>query len=185
MTLGDRVVVLDKGVVQQVDAPEKLYREPANTFVASFIGSPAMNFLDAWLHDGALELGELRLELPDALRSAVGARQGEVLVGLRPENFSLAGAGEGTPRIPAQITITEQLGPELLVHFRADGLSVAHPEGLRRAADDEEAAIAGETIIARFPPNTDVAPGQTVELELDRERLQLFDPVTGSSLLSR
>jgi multiple sugar transport system ATP-binding protein len=185
MTLGDRVVVLDKGVVQQVDAPDKLYREPANTFVASFIGSPAMNFLDARLHRGALELGALRVELPEALRSAVGARQGEVLVGLRPENFSLAGAGHGTPRIPAEITITEQLGPELLVHFRADGLSVAHPEGLRRAAEDEEAAVAAETIIARFPPNAEITPGQRVELELDRERLQLFDPLTGSSLLAR
>jgi multiple sugar transport system ATP-binding protein len=182
MTLGDRVVVLDKGVVQQVDPPDKLYRQPANTFVASFIGSPAMNFLDARLQAGALQLGEWTIELPDALRSAVGGREGKVLVGVRPENFALANSGRSAQRIPAEIQITEQLGPELLVHFHASGLSVAHPEALRRAVEDEDAATRSETIIARFPPNADVAPGQKVEIELDRERLQLFDPVTGASL---
>jgi multiple sugar transport system ATP-binding protein len=180
MTLGDRVVVLDKGVVQQVDPPETLYREPANTFVASFIGSPAMNFFDGRLDAGAVHLGSLRIELPDVLRSAVGSRAGEVLVGLRPEDFSLAN-GTG-PRIAAEIQITEQLGPEQLVHFRADGLSVAHPEALRRAAEHEDPAALGETVVARFPPNADVAPGQTIEVEIDCDRLQLFDPHSGESL---
>jgi multiple sugar transport system ATP-binding protein len=75
MTLGDRVVVLDKGVVQQVDPPEKLYREPVNTFVASFIGSPAMNFFDARLDAGVLRLGPWAIDLPATLRSAVGPRR--------------------------------------------------------------------------------------------------------------
>jgi multiple sugar transport system ATP-binding protein len=185
MTLGDRVVVLDKGVVQQVDPPDQLYRQPVNTFVASFIGSPAMNFLNATLHAGTLQLGDWSIELPDTLRGAVAAREGEVLVGLRPETFALANSREATMRIPAEILITEQLGPELLVHFRADALSVAHPEALRRAVEDKDAAAPSETIIARFPPNADVAPGQTIEVELDRERLQLFDPATGDSLLAR
>jgi multiple sugar transport system ATP-binding protein len=186
MTLGDRVVVLDKGVVQQIDAPDKLYREPANTFVASFIGSPAMNFFDARLEGGVLHLGPLAIDLPDALRSAVGSRSGEVLVGLRPEGFALAnGAGAGARRIAAEVQITEQLGPEQLVHFRAEGLPVAHPEALRRAAEDEDAAARGEIVIARIPPNVDVLPGQRVEIELDRDRLQLFDPVSGVSLLAR
>jgi ABC-type sugar transport system ATPase subunit len=99
--------------------------------VASFIGSPAMNFLDARLRAATLQLGDWTIELPEALRSAVGTREGEVLVGLRPENFALANSSEATVRIPAEIQITEQLGPELLVHFRAEGLSVANPEALR------------------------------------------------------
>ena len=185
MTLGDRVVVLDKGVVQQVDPPEKLYREPANTFVASFIGSPAMNFFDARLDGGVLHLGPWTIDLPDVLRSAVGTRSGEILVGLRPEDFALANGGGTAPRIPAEITITEQLGPEQLVHFRTEGLAVAHPEALRRAVEDDDAAGRGDVVIARFPPNADVAPGQKIEIGLDRERLQLFDPVSGESLLPR
>jgi hypothetical protein len=87
-------------------------------------------------------------------------------------------------RIPAEIQITEQLGPELLVHFRADTLRVEHPEALRRAVEDNDATAPSQTIIARFPPNADVTPGQTIEVELDRERLQLFDPGTGDSLLA-
>jgi multiple sugar transport system ATP-binding protein len=183
MTLGDRVVVLDKGVVQQVDAPEKLYREPANTFVASFIGSPAMNFFDARLEGGVIQLGPWTIDLPDVLRSTVGARVGDVLVGLRPEDIALSNGVTGAaPRIAAEIQIAEQLGPEQLVHFRAEGLSVAHPEALRRAAEDDDTAQA-ETVIARIPPNVAVQPGQLVEIELDRNRLQLFDRVTGASLL--
>ena len=184
MTLGDRVVVLDKGLVQQIDPPDKLYREPANTFVASFIGSPAMNFFDARLDGGILQLGPWTIDLPDALRSAVGVHSGEVLVGLRPEDFALSNGVAGTaPRIPAEVQITEQLGPEQLVHFRADGLPVAHPEALRRAVEHEDASVQGDTVIARVPPNVAVQPGQMVEIELDRERLQFFDPVSGVSLL--
>jgi multiple sugar transport system ATP-binding protein len=185
MTLGDRVVVLDKGVVQQVDAPEKLYREPANTFVASFIGSPAMNFFDARVDSGVLHLGPLTIDLPDALRSAVGHRTGEVLVGLRPEDVALAnGGGIGGSRIAVDVEITEQLGPEQIVHFRTEGLRVAHPEALRRAVEEENAAERGEIVIARIPPNVEVLPGQRVEIELDRDRLQLFDPVSGVSLVA-
>ena len=184
MTLGDRVVVLDKGVVQQVDPPDRLYREPANTFVASFIGSPAMNFFDASLDAGVLKLGPWTIDLPAALSAAVGTRSGQVLVGVRPEDFVLANGAAGTARrIAAEIKITEQLGPEQLVHFRAEGLPVAHPEALRRAVEDEDAAGRREIVIARFPPNVDVVPGQYVEVELDPDRLRLFDPVSGASLL--
>jgi ABC-type sugar transport systems, ATPase components len=184
MTLGDRVVVLDKGAVQQIDPPDRLYREPANTFVASFIGSPAMNFFDARLDNDVLHLGQWTIVLPDALRSAAGTRTGEVLVGLRPEDFALSNGVAGVgPRITAEVQITEHLGPEQLVHFRAEGLPVAHPEALRRAVKNEDAASPGETVIARVPPNVPVEPGQIVEIELDRDRLQLFDPVTGASLL--
>ncbi len=183
MTLGDRVVVLDKGVVQQVDPPEKLYRQPTNTFVASFIGSPAMNFIEGRLGDGVVQLGPWSVELPDALARTVGRRTGAVLVGLRPEDFALAnGAGSGATRLPAEIQIIEQLGPELLAHFRVDGLTVAFPEARRRVVENDEARELGDTLIGRFAPNAPVATGDRAEVVIDRERLQLFDPATGESL---
>ena len=160
MTLGDRVVVLDKGVVQQVDAPEQLYRHPANTFVASFIGSPSMNFLQGQLGDGVVQLGQWAVEMPDALARAAGGRRGEVLVGLRPEDFTLSnGASSAVTRLSAEIQITEQLGPEMLAHFRVDGLSVAHPEARRRVAEDDEPRELGDTLIGRFAPNAPIVAG--------------------------
>jgi multiple sugar transport system ATP-binding protein len=183
MTLGDRVVVLDKGVVQQVDPPERLYRRPANTFVASFIGSPAMNFFEGRLDAGSVQLGPWSLELPASLKGSIGARGGDVLVGLRPEDFALANGGGDSTRLPAEVQITEQLGPELLAHFHVEGLPVAHPEARRRVAEDEESAIAVDTVIGRFEPDADLVAGQRVEIAINRERLQLFDPATGESLL--
>jgi multiple sugar transport system ATP-binding protein len=179
MTLGDRVVVLDKGVVQQVDPPEQLYRHPANTFVASFIGTPAMNFLEGRLDEGVVQLGPWAVELPDALKRSVGVRSGDVLVGLRPEDFALGSNGAG---LPAEIQITEQLGPEMLAHFRVDGLRVAHPEARRRIVADDESPALGDTLIGRFAPNAPIVAGERVEVVIERERMQLFDPATGESL---
>jgi multiple sugar transport system ATP-binding protein len=185
MTLGDRVVVLDKGVVQQVDPPEQLYRHPANTFVASFIGSPAMNFLEGQLGEGVVQLGPWSVELPEALARRVGGRSGDVLVGLRPEDFALAnGSSLGAARLPAEIQITEQLGPEMLAHFRVDGLRVAYPEARRRAVEGEESRELGDTVIGRFAPNAPIAAGDRAEVVIDRERIQLFDPATGVSLVA-
>jgi multiple sugar transport system ATP-binding protein len=179
MTLGDRVVVLDKGVVQQVDPPEQLYRHPANTFVASFIGTPAMNFLEGQLGDGVVQLGPWTVELPDALARSVGGRSGDVLVGLRPEDFALASNGAG---FAAEIQITEQLGPEMLAHFRVDGLRIAHPEARRRIVAEEESPVLGDTLIGRFAPNAPIVAGERVGVVIERERMQLFDPATGESL---
>jgi multiple sugar transport system ATP-binding protein len=179
MTLGDRVVVLDKGVVQQVDPPEQLYRHPANTFVASFIGTPAMNFLEGQLGDGIVQVGPFQVELPDALRRSVAGRSGDVLVGLRPEDFALARNGAG---LAAEIQITEQLGPEMLAHFRVDGLRVAHPEARRRIVAGDESPALGDTLIGRFAPNAPIAAGDRVSVVIERERMQLFDATTGESL---
>jgi multiple sugar transport system ATP-binding protein len=179
MTLGDRVVVLEKGVVQQVDPPEQLYRHPANTFVASFIGTPAMNFLEGQLGDGVVQLGPWTVELPDALARSVGGRSGDVLVGLRPEDFALASNGAG---FAAEIQITEQLGPEMLAHFRVDGLRVAHPEARRRIVAEDESPVLGDTLIGRFAPNAPIVAGERVGVVIERERMQLFDPATGESL---
>src|SRR5438552_9350071 len=132
MTLGDRVVVLNKGVVQQVDTPDRLYRYPDNVFVAGFIGSPSMNLLRGRLEGGAVRLGSQRLELPAPPR-----REGDVLVGLRPEDFTLAN-GSDAGAFDAEVAFTERLGPETLVHFRAADLSVVHPREQVEAGEEEE-----------------------------------------------
>ncbi len=182
MTLGDRVVVLDKGIVQQVDPPEQLYRHPANTFVASFIGSPAMNFIQGTLAGGTVQLGPWSVELPDTLARKLGGRNGDVLVGLRPEDFALSNGGDDAPCLPAEIQITEQLGPELLAHFRVDGLSIVHPEARRRVVESDDARELGDALIGRFPPDAPLGAGDRAEIAIERGRLQLFDPATGESL---
>src|SRR5260221_1546902 len=138
MTLGDRVVVMNKGVVQQVDTPAQLYSHPANTFVAGFIGSPAMNFLSGRLDGGAVVLGSHRVELPDTTRSAVSGRTGDVVVGVRPEDF-LSANGDG---IAAQVAFTESLGPETLVHFRSDALEVVERREQVEAGEGKQCARA-------------------------------------------
>jgi multiple sugar transport system ATP-binding protein len=178
MTLGDRVAVLNKGVVQQVDAPETLYRRPANTFVAGFIGSPSMNFLHGEIVDGGVRLGSYSVELPDDVRGRPDAPAGKVLVGVRPEDFAMA---DDDPGLRAEIQITEQLGPEMLAHFRVEGVAVAHPV-LGSADDADEAPELSETLVARLDPSAGVLPGQRVRVRIDGNRIQLFDPGSGRSL---
>ena len=123
MTLGQRVAVLNHGVVQQVDAPDVLYNRPDNTFVASFIGSPAMNFLRARSDGRTLSFGGYSLPLPDAVAARPSRRDGEMIVGLRPEHFSDARLGAEAPSSRSTVEITEQLGSETLVYFRVDGVN--------------------------------------------------------------
>jgi len=181
MTLGDRVVVMNKGVVQQVDAPERLYRHPRNTFVAGFIGSPAMNFLEGTLAGGGLRLGEHSVELPDALRSTLARSEGDVIVGLRPEDVVLAAGQDGT--IAAEVAISEHLGPEVLVHLRAGGLRVADIGEGAAKSEDERAGELGDTIVARFAPGFSAPAGERVTLSLRADRMRLFDPGSGDSLI--
>jgi multiple sugar transport system ATP-binding protein len=179
MTLGQRVAVLSKGVIQQVDTPQGLYRRPANTFVASFIGSPPMNFIRGRLDDAAVQLGPYRIELPGELRPRVrqGAA-GDVLVGLRPEEFEDARVdSSGTSIVlPAVIEITEQLGPETYAYFRVEGLDVVE-------MGDRPLDLGG-ALSARLDPRTSAAPGESLRLAVNPEGLQLFDLETGESLLS-
>ena len=166
MTLGQRIVVLHHGEIQQIDAPMKVYERPANLFVAGFIGSPAMNFLRGRLvqQDGLhLELGFTRLHLgepggpgPD-FASLIGA---EVIAGLRPEDLRL-GAAAGSlvrqPRLNAVLELIEPVGNEAFLNARA-----------------------GDTeLMLRVPPHALPAPGDPVTLTFSPERLHLFDPQTG------
>jgi multiple sugar transport system ATP-binding protein len=178
MTLGDRVVVMNKGVVQQVDTPAQLYSHPANTFVAGFIGSPAMNFLSGRLEEGAVLVGSHRVELPDATRSAISGRAGAVVVGVRPEDFVTAN-GDG---IAARVAFTESLGPETLVHFGSDALEVVERSEQVEAGVEEHSAGFGELLVARFGPTTTVSADEQVSLKIAPERVLLFDAVTGVAL---
>ena len=178
MTLGDRVVVMNKGVVQQVDTPAQLYNHPANTFVAGFIGSPAMNFLSGRIDGGAVLVGSHRVELPETTRSLVSGRTGDVVVGVRPEDFVTAN-GDG---IAAEVAFTESLGPETLVHFRSDALEVVERLEQVEAGEEEQTSGSPELLVARFGPTTTVAADEQVSLKITAERMLLFDPASGSAL---
>jgi len=178
MTLGERVTVLKRGVIQQVDTPSMLYNQPANVFVATFIGSPAMNFVRGRLASGGVEFGSYRLELPDRLLTGLRRTDGEVLLGLRPEHFFDPRLGSTAPdrsQLPVTVELTEQLGSETLLYFRADGLEA------ERSSEGE--VELGGALVARLDPRTRAAPGERLVLGIDGERAHLFDPATGNALL--
>jgi multiple sugar transport system ATP-binding protein len=176
MTLGQRVAVLRDGVIQQVDAPQRLYHHPANTFVASFIGSPPMNFAHGTLANGSLALGAYRFELPEGVRSRLQG-DGQVVAGLRPEAFqdSRFAASDGVETLPAEVEITEQLGPETYAYFRIEGLDAAE-------IGERPLELAG-AFAARLDPRSYAAPGQRITVAVDLGGLQLFDRDTGATLL--
>ena len=167
MTLGDRVVVMRHGVVQQVDAPERLYRRPANMFVAGFIGSPAMNFVEGSLRNGSVVVGGYEIPV-----SRGSGRSGPVVVGIRPEDVVLGDAGT----LPGQIEITEQLGPEMLVHVEVPGLRLA-------AVDGDGASRPGGRLVARAPGTFGGARGDHVRVAFNAEHVQLFDPGGGDAVV--
>jgi multiple sugar transport system ATP-binding protein len=179
MTLGQRVAVLKRGVIQQVDTPQSLYSRPVNTFVAGFIGSPPMNFIRSRLAEGKLELGEHTITLPDTLRRGLRREAGDVLVGLRPEEFAdarLHGDGARTT-VLAEIEVTEQLGPETLAYFRVEGLDVVE-------IGDRPVELAG-ALSARLDPRTSAAPGERLRLAINPDGLHVFEMESGESLIGR
>jgi multiple sugar transport system ATP-binding protein len=199
MTMGDRVAVIRKGVLQQVGAPQYLYDHPSNLFVAGFIGSPAMNLVEASLSGGdgsaSVEFGGLRLGLSDDVFAARPALRGyagkQVIVGLRPEDMEDATLVSGAPadrRIRSAVFLREALGADVLVHFRVqapeviteDVKELAHDVGQEALQAVQERADAGEsTFLARLNPRTDAREGQPIELVVDVARLHFFDPATG------
>jgi len=181
MTLGQRVVVLRDGVIQQVDTPQALYARPENLFVAAFIGSPAMNLVEATVADGRAAFAGWDLPLDPARRP----RDGRVILGLRPESFEDASlADRDLPTVEVDVTVVEELGSDSHVIFPIEAPRV-EAEELRAAADNEEdALIADERSMwnARVSSKADAAPGQRIRLALDPAELYFFDPETGASL---
>jgi multiple sugar transport system ATP-binding protein len=182
MTMGDRVAVMRKGRLQQVAPPQDLYDAPVNVFVAGFIGSPAMNILQARVDGGAVVVGETRLPV-DGLGDRDG---GEILLGIRPENLEDAALvpGDGV-RLRGRVELREALGSEVLVHFSTAGRLAATDALLELAEDVGDDRVAGRvesptaTLVGRFSPRTRVAEGETIEVAVDLDALHFFDPRTG------
>jgi multiple sugar transport system ATP-binding protein len=203
MTMGDRVAVMRKGELQQMAEPQKLYDSPKNLFVASFIGSPAMNIFEAKVErrgDGlALELGDQELRVPDDVarrRPALAGYAGRALaVGIRPEHLEDAAvARNGGARLRGHVLLTEALGSEILAHVELNAKPVVTDDVVEGAvvnAEEQEVAadLMGDhgdgnktTFVGRFDPTSRVKPDDDVELDVDTEKLQFFDLETGYAI---
>ena len=186
MTMGHRVAVMRGGVLQQVDAPQRLYHAPRNLFVASFVGSPAMNLLEGEVvrTNGAVvcRLGQAELELP-AGGSPVERYAGRrVAVGIRPEELSEAGR-DGRARLTGRVLLVESLGAESLAHVELSATPLDRPELMDTAAPT--APLLGEataTVRARLAADTRVRPGDIVDLALDPRKLYFFDLDSGEAI---
>ena len=180
MTLGQRVAVLRDGRIQQVDTPQELYARPVNVFVAAFIGSPAMNLVEADVEGNVLRFGDHAIPLPP-----IGApRPGRVIAGLRPEAFEDAAiADPSLPRLDVRIEVVEQLGADTYVIFTVAAPRVDVAE-VHEAAGDEHGLVAmeGSLFTARVDPGTGARPGAALQLALDPARIHYFDPVSGLRL---
>ncbi|TDF78373.1 ABC transporter ATP-binding protein [Pseudomonas sp. H9] len=166
MTLGDKVAVMKDGLIQQFGTPQQIYNDPANLFVASFIGSPPMNFIPLRLQrkDGRLQAlldsGQARCELPLGFSDA-GLEEREVILGIRPEQIALAPTqANGLPSIRAEVQITEPTGPDLLVFVTLNQTKVC----------------------CRLAPDVVVQVGDTLNLQFDPARVLLFDAASGERL---
>ena len=180
MTLGHRVAVLREGRIQQVDTPQTLYAKPANLFVAAFIGSPAMNLVEAAVEGAELRFGGYSIPLP---ASAVPPA-GRVIAGLRPEAFEDAAfADPSLPRLDVQVEVVEELGADTHVLFSVDAPRVEVSE-VREAAGEEDALVAveGSLFTARVDPGTSARPAQPLQLAVDPSRFHYFDAETGLRL---
>jgi multiple sugar transport system ATP-binding protein len=190
MRLGDRVVVMRRGVVQQVGAPQSLYEQPANLFVAGFIGSPAMNFLPARLENSALRcvLGELRLS--DRMRHTLEATHAprEVIMGVRPEHFKDAALVEpGTKAygmtFTAHVEMLESLGSDKYAHFSLEGEPVSAAELTELAVETGTADVLGAAqLVTRLPVASAATEGHRVQVWCDPDQVQVFDPSDGRNL---
>ena len=191
MTLGDRVVVMRQGLVQQIGTPAHLYDLPRNLFVAGFIGSPAMNFLNATLEESVLRSSLGDLPLDDRTRQALLRQDAprEVIVGLRPEAFEDAALtrekARGRPAFTVTVDVLESLGSDVYVYFTAEGGPARTTELEELAADSglrDTGAEAAQQMVARLDAATRAREGEPVRLQVDMGKAHVFDPATGTNL---
>jgi len=172
MTLGDRIAVLNGGVLLQLGTPEEVFRTPRNVFVAAFMGTPSMNLLRGDAEDGVVTAGDLRLRL-------AGAPDGPVIVGFRPEAMLPAREGAGLPRVEMVVDVVEELGNETLVYGDVAG---------EVAAVETDATLpaplpgAHARVCARLSGFTAVRPGEKVPLALRLDRVRFFEAASGEAL---
>jgi multiple sugar transport system ATP-binding protein len=199
MTMGDRVAVIRKGELQQAEAPQELYDHPINIFVAGFIGSPAMNLVEASVSRGNggvfVEFAGNRLQVGDELlkeRPGLKRFEGQkVVLGIRPEDFedtSLVPRAPKDRQISATVDLREALGSEVLIHFTVkapvvvteDTKELAVDVGAEALEELEQVAEQGEsTFVAQLNPRTRARRGEPIELFVETSRLHFFDPETG------
>jgi multiple sugar transport system ATP-binding protein len=164
MTMGNRIAVMSEGKLQQVGTPQELYDFPINRFVAGFIGSPAMNFMDVAGSQGTLASPGVSIPVPDRFRDTVSSANGKGLVaGIRPEHFELAGASaapDGGATVTGVAEVVEYLGNEELLHVTTNN----------------------RDLVAIVDSSQRVQPGQNVTLKVPLEKVYLFDPDSGLSL---
>jgi multiple sugar transport system ATP-binding protein len=202
MTLGDLVAVIKKGVLQQVASPQELYTRPANLFVGGFIGSPAMNLVQATLSDSdgdlSVQFGDRRLRIPPeivAARPGLAAfRDRAVILGIRPEDMddaALVSSVDPESRFPVAVDLREGMGSDVYLHFTVDAPPV-YTEDTRELASDidakaledlqEQASEQKTTFITRASPETTARIGERIEIHVDNRKLYFFDPATGTSI---
>jgi len=186
MTMGDRVAVLSRGILQQVDTPQNLYDTPDNIFVATFIGSPQMNMLKAQFRltdgGGTLRIGTQDLRVPAAIlaaRPSLASYDGATIaVGVRPEHLEDAAlAPEIADRISGKVDVREGLGSEVLLHVRIDATGIAAD-----GSDFVDHGGEGHAIVARVSPGTTLRPDEPATLAVRVDELHLFDLETGLAI---
>jgi multiple sugar transport system ATP-binding protein len=160
MTMGDRVAVLKDGVLQQVDTPRNLYDNPANAFVAGFIGSPAMNLLKTSVSGGKAQLGKLSIDIPASAGSSV-------IIGIRPEGFVSSSEG-----FAVNVEVVEELGADAFVYGQPADSNISFAQ----ATED------GAQIIVRWDPKTPPKPGDTITVSADPSAIHLFNAESGERL---
>lgn len=154
MTMGDRIVVLDKGVIQQTDTPENIYKCPQNTFVAGFVGSPQMNFIDATVMNDTLFIGKMPIELTQQQKEIIGSKR-NVVIGIRPEEIN---SPDGNIKFAVKIDMVEMLGSEKIAYF----------------------SIGENKCSVKLPPNFPVE--EDLVLKIDPSKMFWFDKINGERL---
>ena len=195
MTMGQRVAVMHQGALQQVDAPQRLYDEPANLFVAGFIGTPPMNLFaaDVRVAEGrvTVSLDGQELPVPDGAleryRTLASYNGRTVAMGIRSEDLHPAELRPELPRITARLELIEALGSETMAFFRIDartirGIAVATGDAVEEVLGEEGIAAARPNLVAAFPPRVALQLGDDVAIAVDVEHAHFFDEETGAAL---
>ena len=179
MTLGHRVAVMRDGHILQIDTPQELYGRPRSLFVAAFIGSPAMNLVDATVDGDDVTFGQFRVTMPPGHRPAVSGDR--VVLGVRPESFEDAAFAQGRATIEVGVEVVEDLGSDAHVFFHVDAPPIT-AEILEAAADSSLLSTDQALFAARVDPRSAARPGRRLELAVDPARFHFFDPATGARL---
>ena len=193
MTMGDRVAVIRKGELQQIDTPREIYLKPKNIFVAGFIGSPSMNFVYAnvGVNKSSIQLnfGNDQIEYKgEKLGELKAFENKEIVMGIRPEAFedgNYANPTEFSESIKVSVSLLEQLGSDSYIHFYKD-IKPVQTEAIEEilADEGEDITVLGDNtkFIARINPNSTVVEGKEIELKIDPSKLHFFDPESGDAI---